>query len=178
MTLQRDLDDQGAPLPQLTHDPVDWARLYWREQGYGPAGEDAFTVMCSVLRFHRLMTEGIEAELKKHKLNLTDYTVLMSLVLSKEQSISVLARGLMIHSTTATLVADRLENRGLITRRAHPTDRRATLISMSAAGRKLVDKATQALIDKEFGLQATSASDRLELVGVLARLRLAAGDHD
>src|SRR5882757_1509281 len=165
--------------PVETHDPMDWARHFWREQGLGE-GEDAFVAMSSVLRFHRLMTVAIEDELKKHKLNLTDYMLLMTLQLSRTgtRPISKLAKGLLVHATTATLATDRLEARGLLSRRPHPSDRRATLVAISDEGRKLVQEASGALNMFEFGLAGTSAADRAELVEVLARLRAAAGDDD
>jgi DNA-binding MarR family transcriptional regulator len=168
----------GRP-PTVTHDPVDWARHFWREQGLGD-GEDAFVAMSSVLRFHRLMTVAIEEELKKHKLNLTDYMLLMTLQLSRTgtRPISKLAKGLLVHATTATLATDRLEARGLLSRRPHPSDRRATLVAISDEGRALVQAASAALYGIEYGLAGTSAEDRAELVEVLARLRAAAGDDD
>jgi DNA-binding MarR family transcriptional regulator len=165
--------------PAETHDPMDWARHFWRQQGLGD-GEDAFLAMSSVLRFHRLMTVAIEDELKKHKLNLTDYMLLMTLQLSRTgtRPISKLAKGLLVHATTATLATDRLEARGLLSRHPHPSDRRATLVAISEDGRKLVREASEALNTFEFGLAGTSAEDRAELVEVLARLRAAAGDDD
>lgn len=161
------------------HDPVDWARHYWRKQGLGK-GEDSFIAMSSVLRFHRLMTEAVEEELKKHKLNLTDYMLLMTLQLSETGTrlISKLARNLLVHATTATLATDRLEARGLLQRNPHPTDRRATLVSITDEGRSLVQAASHALTAFDFGLAGTSKADRAELVEVLARLRAASGDQD
>ncbi|MDP9182146.1 MAG: MarR family transcriptional regulator [Actinomycetota bacterium] len=166
------------PRSEIT-DPVDWARHYWRKQGLG-GGEDAFIAMSSVLRFHRLMTESVEEELKKHKLNLTDYMLLMTLQLSETGTrlISKLARNLLVHATTATLATDRLEARGLLERAPHPTDRRATLVSITDDGRKLVQSASHALDELDFGLAGTSNADRAELVEVLARLRAASGDQD
>jgi DNA-binding MarR family transcriptional regulator len=159
------------------HDPVEWARHFWRQQGLGD-GEDAFIAMSSVLRFHRLMTDTIEVELKQHGLNLTDYMLLMTLQLSETGTrlISRLARSLLVHATTATLATDRLEARALLVRTPHPTDRRATLVTITPAGRKLVREASEALESFDFGLAGTNKSDRAELVDVLARLRAAAGD--
>ncbi|MFN2538766.1 MAG: MarR family winged helix-turn-helix transcriptional regulator [Mycobacteriales bacterium] len=170
--------DGRRPSAEL-HDPVDWARHFWRKQGLG-RGEDAFIAMSSVLRFHRLMTEAIDEELKKHKLNLTDYMLLMTLQLSETGTrlISKLARNLLVHATTATLATDRLEARGLLQRAPHPTDRRATLVSITDEGRQLVQDASRGLESFEYGLAGTSKSDRAELVEVLARLRAASGDED
>lgn len=158
-------------------DPVTWARHYWRAQQLGP-GEDAFIAMSSVLRFHRLMTVAIEGELKRHGLNLTDYMLLMTLELSDmgTRPVSRLARALLVHATTATLAIDRLEARGLLARGPHPSDRRATLVTISDSGRALARAASTALTELEYGLAGTSVEDRAELVEVLARLRATAGD--
>lgn len=160
-------------------DPVDWARHFWRKQGLGQ-GEEAFIAMSSVLRFHRMITEAVEAELKKHQLNVTDYMLLMTLQLSETGTrlISKLAKNLLVHATTATLATDRLEARGLLERTPHPTDRRATLVSITDAGRALVRQASAALSQFDFGLAGTSKADRADLVEVLARLRAAVGDQN
>lgn len=175
----------SAPAPRSNgaaakpSDPVAWARHFWRKQHLGD-GEDAFIAMSSVLRFHRLMTVSIEEELKKHQLNLTDYMLLMTLQLSETgtRPVSRLARGLLVHATTATLATDRLEARGLLSRGPHPSDRRATLVTISDEGRALVRRASAALGAFEYGLAGTSVEDRAELVEVLARLRAASGDDD
>ncbi|MGQ0464155.1 MAG: MarR family winged helix-turn-helix transcriptional regulator [Sporichthyaceae bacterium] len=171
-------EPNGSSPAGTTHrDPVDWARHYWREQNLGP-GEDAFVAMSSVLRFHRIMTVAVEDELKKHQLNLTDYMLLMTLQLSETGTrlVSKLAKSLLVHATTATLATDRLEGRGLLERSPHPSDRRATLVTITADGRALVVRASAALATLDFGLAGTSAEDRLELVEVLARLRHDSGD--
>ncbi|MGQ0632563.1 MAG: MarR family winged helix-turn-helix transcriptional regulator [Sporichthyaceae bacterium] len=167
----------GESAPARDADPVEWARLFWREQGLGD-GEDAFIAMSSVLRFHRLMSVAIEDELKKHKLNLTDYMLLMTLQLSRSgtRSVSRLARSLLVHATTATLATDRLEARGLLVRGPHPSDRRATLVTITDDGRDLVREASASLSAFEFGLAGTSPADRADLTEVLARLRAATGD--
>jgi DNA-binding MarR family transcriptional regulator len=166
----------GDPIPS---DPIDWARHFWRRHGLGDH-EDAFIAMSSVLRFHRLMVDAVESRLREHDLNLTDYMLLMTLQLSETGTrlISQLARSLMVHATTATLACDRLENRGLVQRTPHPTDRRATHVSLTATGRRLVTEATDALRDLEFGLTGSTRNDQQALIEVLARLRLAAGDSD
>lgn len=160
-------------------DPVDWARHFWRRHGLGDH-EDAFVAMSSLLRLHRLMVDNVEAKLRPHKLNITDYMLLMTLQLSETGTrlISQLARSLMVHATTATLATDRLEGRGLIERSPHPTDRRATLVTITKAGRKLVGEATDVLRDIDFGLVESSLADQQQVSEVSARLRLAAGDSD
>ena len=160
-------------------DPIDWARHFWRRHELGES-EDAFIAMSSVLRFHRLLVDAVESELRPHKLNLTDYMLLMTLQLSETGTrlISQLARNLLVHATTATLATDRLEARRLIKRNPHPTDRRATVVAITPAGRRLLGQATDGLRRIDFGVPAGRVSDYRELTDVLTRLRLAAGDAD
>jgi DNA-binding MarR family transcriptional regulator len=51
--------------------------------------------------------------------------------------------------TTLTGVVDRLESRGLITRAVSPTDRRATVITTTAEGRRVAKRIRKAMTDLE-----------------------------
>ena len=53
-----------------------------------------------------------------------------------------LASALGVHPSTFTRNADRLVSAGLVRRAENPDNRRETLISLTAAGRKLVDRVT------------------------------------
>ncbi|WP_216892217.1 MarR family winged helix-turn-helix transcriptional regulator [Nocardia alni] len=165
-----------AETPDTT-DPVGWAHHYWQEQGL-EGDEQRFLALSSLLRYQRLVIDPVETQLRKQRLNLTDYLLLMTLQLSDNGTrlISNLARSLMVHATTATLATDRLEKRRLISRKPHPTDRRATCISITATGRKLVLKANSGLTEIGFGLGSATTEDVSRLVDLLANLRSSAGD--
>lgn len=163
--------------PDTLSDPVDLAHYYWQEHTLGDDVQ-RFLAISALLRYQRLIVDAVETELRTHKLNLTDYLVLMTLQLSENgiRLISDLARSLMVHATTATLATDRLQKRRLISRSPHPTDRRATCITITSAGRRLVRKATAGLSDIGFGMGPTNPGDAERLVGLLGELRTAAGD--
>jgi DNA-binding MarR family transcriptional regulator len=171
-------DMTGRSEAALT-DPVDWARHFWRRQGLGDS-EDAFLAMSSLMRLHRLMVDALESKLRSHELNIIDYMLLMTLHLSETgiRLISQLARSLLIHATTATLATDRLESRKLVARSPHPTDRRATLVSLTPVGRALAIRVTDDLREISFGLPNSTLEDQRTVVAVLGRLRLAIGDTD
>lgn len=160
-------------------DPVDWASHYWEKHNLGDH-QDAFLAMSSALRMNRIMTDAVESELKNHGLNLTDYLLLMTLELSETGTrlLSQMARTLLVHATTITLATDRLEAKKLLYRHAHPTDRRATLVSITDEGRKLILKATNDLKDINFGLTGSTPEQRRRFISMLASLRTAAGDDD
>lgn len=168
---------KSAPTPDVITDPLDWAQHYWREHEL-EGGETPFLAFSSLLRYHRMAVATVEDGLRPHDLNLTDYLLLMTLELSDSGTrlISSLARNLMVHATTATLATDRLEARKLLERSPHPTDRRATCVTITAAGRNLVREATKSLSALEFGLVGSTPSSLKKLSDVLSVLRTAAGD--
>lgn len=51
-----------------------------------------------------------------------------------------LSRRLIMHRSNVTGLVDRLEARGLLERRANPTDRRAFNVALTHAGRKLIQQ--------------------------------------
>lgn len=166
-----------AQNPDTLTDPVDWAGHYWEQQQLD-GDEDRFLALTSLLRFERIVVDAVESELKGHGLNMTDYLMLMTLQLSETGTrlISSLARSLLIHATTATLATDRLEKRNFLFRSPHPTDRRATCITISEEGREIVNKATRSLSAMDFGMAGSTPADVSQLTKSLNRMRKAAGD--
>ena len=83
-----------------------------------------------------------------------------------------LAERLRIAPRSATEVVDQLEAKGLVRREADPSDRRATLIVPTDAGRKMFTEVQAERRDKSteyFG--RLNAEDRGELARILAQLR-------
>jgi DNA-binding MarR family transcriptional regulator len=173
---------QAAPAdadPGRPADPVDWASHYWEKHAFGDHLE-AFLAMTSAMRLHRVMVDAVEADLRGFGLTLTDYLLLMTLALSETGTrvLSRLAGTMMVHVTTVTLAADRLEAQGLLRREAHPSDRRATCASIMPAGQQLARRATESLKTIDFGLLGSSPARQRQLVTLLADLRARAGDID
>ncbi|GAA1653402.1 MarR family transcriptional regulator [Georgenia ruanii] len=163
-------------LPDIT-DPVEWAAYYWKEQNLD-GDPQRFQALTSLLRFERIVADKVDTELKGHGLNMTDYLMLMTLELSESGTrlISSLARNLLVHATTATLATDRLEARGFLYRSPHPTDRRATCVTITDEGRETVAKATRALSESGFGMPGTTPRMVKDLMKSLTAMRDAAGD--
>ena len=80
--------------------------------------------------FHRIVTSK--------GFTVSDWRVLASLDGAEPMSIGTLARVTTMKQPTLTRVVDRLQARGHVRRIAHETDRRVTLIEITAAGDKLV----------------------------------------
>jgi DNA-binding MarR family transcriptional regulator len=86
---------------------------------------------------------------------------------------------LMLTSSGTTKRLDRLEQAGLITRTPDPHDRRGTLITLTDAGRELVDKATAAHLANEHRLLAAlTGAERDRLADLLRKLLLGLPPRD
>jgi DNA-binding MarR family transcriptional regulator len=157
-------------------DPVEWSREQW--VAHGQPGVDQFTAMAAILRTHQAMTASIDARLRTHDLTRTGYLLMTTLLLSWDgtRPLGQLSRHLMVHPTTVTLALDQLEKRNLVKRNPHPTDRRTILAMLTPAGREVLDKATKALADGDFGLGGVDAALSGQVVGVLGEVRKRIGD--
>jgi DNA-binding MarR family transcriptional regulator len=80
---------------------------------------------------------------------------------------------LMITSSGTTKRLDRLERAGLIAREPDPDDRRGTQISLTAAGRKVIDSVTAAHLENERDLLAgLTEAEQTRLADLLRKLQL------
>jgi DNA-binding MarR family transcriptional regulator len=80
---------------------------------------------------------------------------------------------LMLTSSGTTKRLDRLEQAGLITREPDPQDRRGTLITLTDAGRRLIDSVTEAhLANERRLLAALSGDEQRQLADLLRSLQL------
>jgi DNA-binding MarR family transcriptional regulator len=76
---------------------------------------------------------------------------------------------LMLTSSGTTKRLDRLEQAGLITREPDPQDRRGTLITLTPAGRELIDSVTEAHLANERRLLAALPGDEQQQLADLLR---------
>lgn len=81
-----------------------------------------------------------------------------------------LAEAMSTDAPAATVAINDLENRGLVERYPHPDDRRAKLVSITAAGRSVI-AATRRVIDTApSALQSLSATDIKALQRILGKV--------
>jgi DNA-binding MarR family transcriptional regulator len=80
---------------------------------------------------------------------------------------------LMLTSSGTTKRLDRLEQAGLIARAPDPEDRRGTLITLTPAGRELIDSVTEAHLENERQIiGALTESEQGRLADLLRKLQL------
>src|SRR3954469_19175161 len=85
---------------------------------------------------------------------------------------SEFSNALMLTSSGTTKRLDRLEQAGLITRAPDPEDRRGTLITLTAAGRRLIDAVTEAHLENERRLLgALTEAEQRRLADLLRKLQ-------
>lgn len=78
--------------------------------------------------------------LEPHGVTFSQFALLLCLAQERPRKMSDIAQLLHVSLPAVTNLVDRLEGKRLIRRQAHPTDRRVTLIDLTAGGLGLVAK--------------------------------------
>jgi DNA-binding MarR family transcriptional regulator len=162
---------------RLAADPIDEARRLWVERGWSDAA-DGMAAITSLMRAHQIALSRVETVLRPFGITFARYEVLMLLYLSRRGSLPMRTIGsrLQVHQTSVTNAVDRLEAAGLVARKAHPTDRRATLIELTGHGRDVAEQATEVLNEAVFARPGLSPDAVATLLHVLTSMRRDAGD--
>ncbi|WP_019928803.1 MarR family winged helix-turn-helix transcriptional regulator [Nocardia sp. BMG111209] len=119
----------------------------------------------------RALVAAEQPVLDSHGLTMWAYSVLLALGRSPTRGQGLLAEEIGADKTRIIAVLDDLQERGLIERRPDPADRRARLLALTPAGRRLRD-ATQAAIQakEELLLGRLDPADRRGFLNTLAAL--------
>jgi DNA-binding MarR family transcriptional regulator len=159
----------------LPFDPIERAGETW-EQRFGPAS--AMRAATSVFRVQQILLARFDEVLRPYELTFARYEVLVLLTFSRtgELPLKVIGSRLMVHPTSVTNAIDRLVAAGYVSRRPNPDDGRGILAGITDSGRAVVETATAALTDLDFGLSALPDDERSTLFAILKRVRLGAGD--
>ena len=159
----------------LPFDPIERAGESW-EQHFGPAS--AMRAATSVFRVQQILLARFDEVLRPHALTFARYEVLVLLSFSRTGALplKVIGSRLMVHPTSVTNAIDRLVVAGYADRRPNPADGRGVLAGITERGREVVEAATQALTDLDFGMADLPEADRQALFDLLRRVRLGAGD--
>ncbi len=171
--MQTEPDEERA----VVRDPIAEAARQWVAHGWAEAA-DGMAAVTSLMRAHQIALARVDAVLRPFAVSFARYEVLMLLFFSRRGSLPLRVVGdrLQVHPTSVTNAVDRLEAAGLVRRLPHPSDRRATLVEITAQGRDLAARATDALNAGVFTDPGLDPGGLAELVDVLGRLRRSAGD--
>lgn len=103
---------------------------------------------------HELLRAEVEV-LTGHDLTMWAYVVLLNLTGEPIRTQAALADAIKADRTRIIEVLDDLQDRGLISRRPDPADRRARLLSLTDAGQAIRDRAQAEIQARENRLLAT-----------------------
>jgi DNA-binding MarR family transcriptional regulator len=161
-------------VPEPT-DVIAEAARQWRANWEDPPVA-AMTAVTSIMRAQQILLARLNELLEPFGLTFARYEALMLLYYSREGALPLGKMGvrLQVHRTSITNTIDGLERAGLVTRHAHPTDRRTTLAVLTDEGRDVARAATEVLHRERFGTEPLGDADLEGLTGLLRDFRLAA----
>ena len=159
----------------LPFDPIERAAEIWGER-FGPA--DAMAAVTSIMRAQQILLAGLDGLLRPYGLTFARYEALVLLAFSRQGALPlrVIGERLMVHPTSVTNTIDRLERDGMVRRRPNPRDGRGTLAEITPSGRDVMRRATDDLMQAEFGMGRYSKEQLAEMFDLLRGLRVTAGD--
>lgn len=159
-------------------DPIEWVRSQWEQQGL--PDPDRFAAVGSLMRLRELVASEFDRRLRSFEINRSMYFLLATLVMSPTgaRRLNYLSRYLLVHPTTITLLVDQLEKRAMVRRMPDPKDRRASLATLTPAGRAVMKEATRALAETGYGLGAVGDRELRQLIDSMRTARAALKDVD
>lgn len=125
----------------------------------------------ALARFDRAYSRWVEAPLQHSGLTYARIKLLGVLSRKGPQIMSALSDELVVTPRSITALVDALEDSGLVKRRAHPTDRRATIIELTPQGIETCDTMNgqhTAAVSELFSVLSTA--DQRELLRILSLL--------
>lgn len=139
------------------------------------SGTHLWLVMMKAHRaLQRLAIQSIEA----FEVGLSDFGVMEMLLHKGAQPVNEIGRRIGLTSGAITTAVDRLESCALVTREAHPSDRRARVVRLTARGREQAAKVfalhKTAMDSAASGL---SKSERATLIRLLKKLGVSAENN-
>jgi DNA-binding MarR family transcriptional regulator len=138
-------------------------------------------VVIRVMSLYRAFVRQAAGALEPLGLELFEYDVLSALRRQgKPYSLPAtrLANATGLSSGAMTNRVDKLEERGFVRRRRDRNDRRGVVVSLTASGRRAIDKAIQLRLDAaDESLRSISSRERKELADLLRKVRLAGEEH-
>src|SRR5216117_3935062 len=131
-----------------------------------------------LMKAHRTLQRLATRSIESSEVGLSDFAVLEMLLHKGPQPVNDIGRRVELTSGAITTAVDRLESRGLVTREAHPSDRRARIVRLTAAGKEqaarifAVHKAAM-----DVAASALSKTERATLIALLKKLGTSTGSR-
>jgi len=102
----------------------------------------------------------------------SDFAVLEALLHKGPLAVNEIGKKVLLTSGSITVAVDRLEDKGLVERRAHGTDRRARIVHLTKEGRKVITRVySEHAADMErLAAASLTKSERKTLIGLLKKI--------
>jgi DNA-binding MarR family transcriptional regulator len=141
-----------------------------------PVGERSLVAWTTLVSAHASVVEAVEERLMAEAgLPLPWHEVLVRVSRAGEDLMRMqeLARSVLLSKSGLTRLADRMEQAGLIERRACPSDRRGIFIGITDQGREALDRAGPVFLAavREYLIDRLSREELDNLVALLERVR-------
>ena len=124
-----------------------------------------------MMKAHRTLQRVATHSIQSAEVGLSDFAVMEMLLHKGPQPVNEIGRRIELTSGAITTAVDRLESRGLVTREAHETDRRARIVRLTARGK---DEAVKAFgVHKaamDVAASGLSKTERAMLIRLLKKL--------
>lgn len=92
-----------------------------------------------LMQTSKAVQDRMKLEMTKNNLSITEFSVLEVLFSKGKQTIHQIGNSILISSGSMTYVIDRLEQKGLLIRSACPDDRRVIHVTLTDAGKSLME---------------------------------------
>jgi MarR family transcriptional regulator, 2-MHQ and catechol-resistance regulon repressor len=136
---------------------------------------NAVDLFLALQKTYRAMLCRVEQSKEKAGLGDSDFRVLEVLLNQGPQPVNVIGGWIGLTTGSITTAVDRMEEKWLIVRKNHPSDRRIRIVELTSRGRKLIEKASaQYSVDMEDTVSCLSREERNTLDGLLRKL---GGEH-
>jgi len=128
-------------------------------------------------RCYRAVSRLAERSIAAAGLGMTDFAALEALLHKGPLTITDIQAKVLLASGSMTAAVDRLEKKGLVTRKATPSDRRAKVVELTPEGRRVVGAAFQLNARELEGAMAVlNGAEKRQLYGLLKKLGLFAAE--
>jgi MarR family 2-MHQ and catechol resistance regulon transcriptional repressor len=135
----------------------------------GGSGVHVFLVLWKASRAAQAYAEKSISELEMCG---SDFAVLEALLHKGPLPVNEIGKKVLLTSGSITVAVDRLETKGLVERRAHGTDRRARIVHLTKAGRKVITRvyADHAADMEQLASASLTRTERKTLIGLLKKI--------
>ena len=135
----------------------------------GGTGVHVFLVLWKAERAVEVYAQQSISELE---IGGSDFAVLEALLHKGPLPVNEIGKKVLLTSGSITVAVDRLETKGLVERRAHGTDRRARIVHLTKAGRKLITSAyaEHATDMEKLASESLTTAERKTLIRLLKKI--------